>query len=223
MNPANSNSKKKYLSVIKPILLFFFFLLLIFVLVYYLLSSLFGAVFHFFLYTSPIFVMICILPFVSKKKFSWAPISLCLYVVYCIYNTYLNFQFFHSTYVVLLGVGVLFDFLYFCFDSYAQTRTVEIIKRAILVILLSIYTVSSVKLLSGIFSTRWWGTPFYPFLDNIYIPFTIGMMLIGFLFYSFLIIKPSKSINEKLLCMIASATFGTTFVLTLVMMILPIL
>lgn len=223
MNQANLNSKRKYLSVIKSILLFLFFLILVSVLVLYYLSSMFGDVFHSFLFTGPIFVIISILPFISKKKFSWAPISLFLYAVYCIYNAYLNFQYFHSIYVILLGVGVLLDFLYFCFDSYAQTSTVEIIKRAILVILLSIYTVSSVKLLSGIFSTRWWGTPFYPFLDNIYIPFTIGIMLIGFLFYSFLIIKPSKSINEKLLYMIAIVTFCTTFVLTLIMMILPIL
>jgi membrane protein YdbS with pleckstrin-like domain len=60
-------------------------------------------------------------------------------------------------------------------------------------------------------------------LDSIYIPFTIVIVSIGFLYYSFLIVAPFESGNKKLLRIITCSVFCTAFVLTLIMMIIPII
>lgn len=118
MEKVNFENKNITNRLLKPIMLFILLLITSAILIFYFVVSNFGLINEWFLYTAPFYIILCFIAFFSKFKISWAPVSLFLYAIYCLFNTYLNQ--FHNKIIILLGIGVLLDFTYLIIDNYSR-------------------------------------------------------------------------------------------------------
>jgi hypothetical protein len=220
-----SNNKKRNIAYqyAKPIVLLIILLLSLAIQMLYVVFSHFGNVFDVFIFTVPFYIILCILTFIPRVKLSWTPISLFLFSVYCLFNTYFNSSSspIHKIFIMLLGISVLFDFAYYMIDTYFNSVILGFVKNVLLIMVNSIITVSGTFLLYGIFSRDWVFTPFSHLLHQVYIPFSIAIIAMCFLYYTFLILISNTMLSKEKIVITKGIIFSITFILTLIMMIIP--
>ena len=220
----SSNEKRNIAyRYVKPLLLSIILLLSLAIQTLYVVFSHFGNVFDVFILTVPFYIILCILTFFPRIRLSWTPISLFLFSVYCLFNTYFNSSSspIHKTLIVLLGISVLIDFAYYMIDTYFNSVILGFVKNVLLIMVNSIITVSGTFLLYGIFSRDWVFTPFSHLLYQVYIPFSIAIIAMCFLYYTFLILISNTMLSKEKIVIIKGIIFSVTFILTLIMMIIP--
>lgn len=88
---------------------------------------------------------------------------------------------------------------------------------------LSIFTLSGALLLYGTYGEEWNATPFGDLLNQFYTPFIVIIITLGFIYYTFLISKPSNMISIEKTGIIKGVIFCLAFVFTLIMMITPLI
>lgn len=220
-----SNNEKRNIAYryAKPIALLVILLLSLAVQILYFLFSHFGHVFDIFIFTAPFYILLCILTFIPRVKLSWTPISLFLFSVYCLFNTYFNSSSspIHKTLIMLLGISVLIDFACYMIETYFNSVILGFVKNVLLIMVNSIITGSGAFLLYGIFSRDWVFTPFSHLLYQVYIPFSIAIIAMCFLYYTFLILISNTMLSKEKIVIIKGIIFSVTFILTLIMMIIP--
>ena len=223
MNQSNYEKRSITYKYLRPIVLSLLLLLSLAIQILYLLVSHFGNVYDVFIFTAPFYIILCIFSFFPSAKLSWKPISLFLFSIYCLFNTYFNSSIypFHTAFIILLGISVLLDFAYFIIDTYDNFVTFDSVKKVLLIVIHSIITVSGAFLLYGIFGGEWVFTPFSNLLNRVYIPFSIIIITMCFLYYTFLISKPTNFTSKERIGVITGVIFGLTFIFTLIIMITP--
>lgn len=220
MNQINDKKRSVLYKYLNPIALSLLLLLSFAIQILYLLSSHFGNVYDVFAFTAPFYIALCLFSFIPKAKLSWTPISLCLFSIYCLYSTYFNtgIYSFHTTVLIFLGISVWLDFAHFMIDTFANSVIFDSVKKIILIVIHSIISVSGAFLLYGIFREEWVFTPFADLLNQVYIPFSIIIISLCFLYYTFLISKPTNLTSKEKIGIIRGVLFGLTFISTLIMM-----
>lgn len=77
-------------------------------------------------------------------------------------------------------------------------------------------------LLKELLTGNWGGTPFASQLNTVCIPFSIIIILIGLIYYLFMLVKPNNLINSKYLGYLKGTVALITFILALVLISIPI-
>lgn len=115
----------------------------------------------------------------------------------------------------------MIDFAYYMIDTYFNSVILGFVKNVLLIMVNSIITVSGTFLLYGIFSRDWVFTPLSHLLYQVYIPFSIAIIAMCFLYYTFLILISNTMLSKEKIVIIKGVIFSVTFILTLIMMIIP--
>ncbi len=218
----NTSMSNKYL---EPVVLSLLLVFTLAVEIIYLVVSHFGDIFEVFIYSIPLYVILSILSFIAKHKFSWTPISMFLFAIYCVYNTYFNSSVdpFHIVFIILLGIVTLLDFSYLVIDKYIFTKNFNIIKIILLIVMQSIITVSSTVLLFGIFRGGWSLNPYGYSLNQLYVPLSIIVIAICSIYYSLCILNIGHILSKEKVNIIKGLMFTITFIITLFMMIISLI
>lgn len=222
MNQTNYLKKEVSITLLRSIIMSVLFLVSLGILIMYFVLSHFGGINDAFMYTIPFYIILLVLSAFPKLKMSWAPVSLFLYSIYCLFNTYFDSSIYpqHNILIILLGVSVLLDFINFTIDFNPNSKVISLIKKIISLIILSIFIVSGSFLIFTLFVDQMKLTPFGDLLKTIYIPFSIIIILIGFIYYSYHILKTDNIISERKVSIINSIILGLSFAFTIVMMFL---